>query len=162
MTDLAFSYNREYKTFVMVLSTRSLGEPNGIDRVQTGDVTAVRNRGSGIGGSTLATYLYLLVNGLERLEMERLTHSVGEPFREDGEYDPDLRPGSKRLDRHRYCVPFDRLKEYVPRIDVARILDVTDPYQPFMPVNDDNLFITPEPPLNVRGLVWDKVFTRFI
>jgi len=84
-------------------------------------------------------------------------------------------------EKRRYCIPLDRLKVVAPWLDLARVRDVSQRYQPFIPIDPEWPFhrfgteardqhgfqrfpanVVARPPLNVHGLVFDKATMRYI
>ena len=64
------------------------------------------------------------------------------------------------FDKRRYCIPFKRLPAFV---DLARVRDPGDLYQPFVGVSTDTTeFLWTLAPLRVEGLVFDKETMRYL
>ena len=126
------------------------------ERIKEGDIGYVRPA-SGLGLSPIGarTLLWLSVSGLDNNAMWQL----GVEIRSDEATDI-------RYDKRRYSIPFSRLPNSP---DLARIRDKTDAYQPYMPIDKDNLggghipFLPGyNPPLDVHGLIYDRLLARFL
>ncbi len=123
----------------------------GHERIQEGDIGVVLDPNEGITGSERYHYLWLRVEGLDDSDMDRLQ-------------DPNqpVRGGKAFWDKRRHCIPFRRLKEIYPPLDLAKVGDPIDKYQPFLPIdNDTGLFLAARPPLSVFGLIFDKETQRY-
>jgi len=142
------------------------------ERAREGDIIEIRKPIGQIGRLEAAHILWLLIEGLDTGEMAKLKERFFEG--------PDTE-ASPVYEKRRFCIPFDRLKQVVPSIDVNRIRDRADKYQPFLPVDLDWPYyrfategynvhgwqylpagIIARPPLDVHGLVFDKKATRYL
>ena len=148
---MAIFVPRDYPTMEIAIALWSVLP----ERVQEGDIVAVRPPGSAIGFKEDKVFLWLLVEGLEANLFEFLTMPVIEPFDATGHYDG---PTYTEFDKRRYCVPMARLKEVYPALDLDKARDPADRYQPFFTLDtDSNFWLTDQPPLTGEGLVFDKV-----
>ena len=145
---------KSYSTWEVALAVESQNPnpPPGGERVQEGDIVGVRKPHFGIGPGEVRRYLWLQVHGLDDNEMSVLNQSVME--------------GDIVHDKRRYCIPLDRLTG----IDLGRVRDVNDAYQPFLPVDQDHVddvegrmdyLDVGLTPLDVHGLVFDKATRKF-
>ena len=141
----------------LCLLTRSYPPRGSFERVMEGDIVAVRRPrpGDGFGANEAKTRLWVRVEGWDRSRYGALTR-------------PML--GSKR----RYSVPLARLLSVAPWLDLARVRDVADSYQPFLPVSAGlewfphrghkqlelatgfHMTELARLPLRVNGLIFDK------
>jgi len=123
----------------------------GHERIQEGDIGVVLNPNEGVAGIERAHYLWLRVQGRDDNDMDRLQDNN----------QPDI-DGNVFWDKRRYCIPFKRLKEVYPPLDISSVKDPVDMYQPFLGIDNDNgLFLITRPPLTVFGLVFDKETRRY-
>jgi len=145
---------------VAILVTDHLSLPSGHERAVEGDIIAIRKPRRVMGTKTRSRYLWLLLEGLDWNPMSILDRSNIEPIPLDDIPNPDEIPYDKR----RYCIPLDRLKVVAPFLDLARVRDVADKYQPFLNVDEDTGDHLPSSrtPFSVHGLVYDKAFQRFL
>ena len=153
---------REYPTMEVALSCFSKGPsgPEMHDRIQAGDIVGIRNPLPHIGLKEGKLWIWLRIDGLELNEFDRL--AFGNP---DGDYNPneaaDL--GLPNYEKRRFCIPFQQLKKAYPAFNIDRALDPDDTYQPFMILDkDDYAWLTGMKPLNANGLIFDRVYGRFI
>lgn len=133
----------------IAISTENSAPLNsGHERKLEGDIVAVRNVSNGIGSGETKKFIWLRVEGLEKLEMDVLI----EPLTEE--------PFETIYDKRRYCIPLERLQKFVPTFDINRAKDATDIYQPFLNIDEDNFLYlegTESKTLRIEGLVFDKV-----
>lgn len=122
------------------------------ERKRAGDIVAVRQPHYAIGAKERAAYVWLRLEGLEENEMARLADVLVET--EDGPV----------FDKRRYCVPLDRLAEVLPGFDVGRARDTADTYQPFYNLDEETgtWLALQVPPLDVHGLVFDKLTGEYL
>lgn len=120
------------------------------DRVQSGDIVAVRLPLPYIGKKEFAAFLWVPVTGLDDGDMERLADYL----LENGV------PQEKR----RYCIPFDRLQEVMPSFDPIQASNRTQSYQPFQLYDHEtgDKLAGNISPLGVQGLVFDKATMRYL
>ena len=120
---------------------------------------AVRQPHYVIGTKEATGYIWLRVEGLEENDG---------PIFLSPNYDSDvdqrdLNSPTIRFDKRRYCIPLDRLKKIYHAFDIERAKDINDIYQPFMNLDEDNFkYLTPRKPLNVRGLIFDKLKGEYL
>ncbi len=90
------------------------------ERAKAGDVVAMRKPfGHGeVGTGERSLYLWLRLRANRQLDELNLTQTLEE--------------AGTRYEKRRYCIPFDRLAKVAPWLDVGRVEDPADPYQPFM------------------------------
>lgn len=127
---------------------------SGHERMQTGDIIAIRKPSRGVGKKEASQYLWLRIQGPDTNELDKLKGMLDETGTED---DPGI-----EFDKRRYCIPLNRLPGFV---DTARVQDPTDIYQPFLPLDEDSLLYlegSQRKPFRVEGLVFDKLTGRFL
>ncbi len=142
----------KFDTFEVCLAVRSMRDtPH--ERVKEGDIVYVRRPGLGLSPLMTRMNLWLRIDGLDNYAMFALGASI-------------RTADDNRYDKRRYCIPLARLPGSP---DLSRIRDITDAYQPFMPIDEDNLsggnvaFLRIyHAPYDVHGLVYDKQTTRFL
>ena len=149
---------------IALLSKRALAGEG--ERSQEGDIISCRHTDTGgLGLKTAHRYLWFCVEGLRDWEFDRLTQRLTEPPGLPSEDD------NPTFDKRRYCVPLVRLKGVAPFLDLARLRDPLDNYQPFRPVDqdDDNVrshftFFpgSARAPLRIEGLIYDKAMGAFL
>lgn len=162
---------RRYATLEVCISTYSRSELSKGERAQEGDIVARREPGNGIGTAEAHNFLWLRISGLEELGLWKLTDIFTDPPTR-----PEDRPVVGRryfalFDKRRFCIPLERLKIVAPWLDLNRVRDRSDPYQPFIPIDldDDDVRLqhtflvgAAHRPLEIIGLVFDKVTGRYI
>jgi hypothetical protein len=121
--------------------------PGGGERKKSGDIVNVRAPKTGMGNAGRANTLRILVEGPDTSFLDQLT----EHFEE----------GDTRFDKRRYCIPLHRLPAAV---DVNRVKDISDIYQPFLPIDEDtNLHLGASlRPLRIEGLIFDKTTGKYL
>lgn len=128
-------------------------------RKQAGDIISVSRyvSGGGMGKKTPGLVLSVLLEGGEENFMSRLNIPLGDDLS-----DADLHTAI--YDKRRYCIPFERLAQVVPGFNVVRARDCVDNYQPFRLIdqNDRRFCGADARPLSIYGLVFDKVFGRYL
>ena len=119
---------------------------SGHERALVGDIVAVRKPSDGIGRKEANIFMWLRVEGLEENEMFMLTNEV------DG------------YDKRRYCIPLEKIKELKSDFNEQLALDSNTIYQPFLTIDEENgfYFIIENTPLQVSGLVYDKVIGDYL
>jgi len=164
--------HRDYR--VMELSIYCRNKPNlasGTETVKEGDIIGIRTPLGYIGKSEAAQYLWLLVEGLDYSDMLAFKNVFAE----------GIFPNEIFYEKRQYCIPLKRLKEVAPFIDLNRVRDKNDEYQPFLSIDPDWPFyrlgteghsihglmrlptgVIARPPLDVHGLVFNKKTMRFI
>lgn len=134
---------------------------SGHERLQVGDIISVHPPSLGLGLKEVNVFLWLLVGDFEENEYAGLKQFI---------YQGSRFPGEKLLaenlyDKRRYCIPLKRLQKVYPVLDIARALDVNTIYQPFLPLDEDNMLFLEgrgEPPFSVHGLIFDKTIGDYI
>ena len=123
---------------------------SGAERMKEGDIINVRSPHGSCGFGSMARGLWLLIEGPDTSVMDRLK-DINTTETDD--------VGGVIYDKRRYSIPFNRLPDF---IDLARVRDPGDIYQPFVGVATDTTeFLMPLPPLRVEGLVFDKVTGQY-
>ncbi len=157
--------NRKYPTRAVVVRVRnSRALSSGHERGQEGDIIGFCKIGRpAIGLSEAHEFLWLHLDGLDDLRFDRLKDPLTDPLVTDS-------VDFIQYDKRRYCVPFDRLKVVAPFIDLARVRDVDDDYQPFLNIDKDDdqplkyqhYILTTPRSLRIEGLVFDKALGKFL
>lgn len=151
---------REYPVVeVAILVRGNVPLPSGHERAQEGDIIVSRRPFGWIGRGERTRLLWFLLDGLDWNEIVALDIVNTEPI-DSGIIDPNEIVHDKR----RYSVPMDRLKEVASFLDLARVRDTTDTYQPFLNLDGDTGEILPSPRASfyIHGLVYDKAFQDFL
>ena len=97
----------------------------------------------GAGLRELKRYLWLRVEGLEESDWGLLEQETD-------------------FEKRRFCIHLERLKQFNSNFDPEKAMDQTVIYQPFLPVDDDGLFLVDQNPINVLGLIYDKEFGVYL
>jgi len=99
------------------------------EHVKEGDIVTVRKPLSYIGRNENNRHLWLLVDGRDSSFMDSLNRNLTEPL------DPaDATTEVQIFEKRRYCIPLDRLKVLALFIDLNRLRDRDDQYQPMIPL----------------------------
>jgi len=132
--------------------------PSGHERAEEGDIISLRRPLGSMRRAQTRRYLWLLIEGLAYNEMSILDRTNTEPL------DDEPPTVAIQYDKRRYSIPLDRLKVVAPFLDLVRVRDTTDAYQPFLNIDEDTgeIFPSPRPPLSVHGLVYDKALQEFL
>jgi len=148
---------RDYPVIEMAIALWSMVP----ERPQEGDIMATRKPGIGIGLKEANLFLWLLVEGLEAWEFGQLKISNYEPLDPTGQYDPAS--AYTRYDKHRYCIPMTRLQTVFPSLDLVKVRDPVQAYQPFYTLDtDNNLWLTDRAPFTHEGLIFDKALGVYL
>ncbi len=108
----------------------------GNERVKAGDIAAARllSHGNSHGevGTGINAATGLRANICERcdvlwLRVESIEYDLG-----NIDWTASIEEGDVRYEKRRYCIQLDDLKVWMPRLDLARVADKADQYQPFM------------------------------
>jgi len=143
----------------------------GGERAKIGDIITMRPPHHVIGSEEARRFLWLRLDGLEDAEFAKLKELVQDPpptefKRHMVQHQNDLRESLvlTRYDKRRCCVPLHRLQQVCPWIDLNRVRDPDDYYQPFVvPDTESHFYLAPRPsPLRVEGLVFDKVRGKYL
>ena len=141
----------------------------GAPRAQEGDIIEVRDPSLGIGLQEAHDVLWLLVEGLKAQEFSFLKEPLTDPLTE--RRDDKVVQINTLVEKHRYSIPLERLAAVAEFFDIARARDVTDPYQPFLPIDLDDSDVrlhythlpgTAPSPQRFEGLVFDKASGMFL
>lgn len=135
---------------------------SGHERVQEGDIAAIRLPLPHIGTKERFKFLWVRLSGEDDNIMSDLAQPNTEPadtLNENGTF----QRGANVFEKRRFCIPFERLND-VSAFDLARARDTADSYQPFQPIDEDMPIDGGEGlrlgssrgPLDIRGLVFDK------
>lgn len=139
---------RDYSVREVALCVADCSPINGNERKQAGDIITIRKPGLGIGKNEASAYLWLRIEGPDADVLDSL--SIALMDYEDRHYD-----------KRRYCIPLSKLHK---NINLARVQDTNDIYQPFLPIDEDNLLflINSRPALKAEGLVFDKQTGKYL
>jgi len=135
--------NLSYPVREIMLCTVSGAVVDTDKRKFVGDIVAVRQPDIGAGLRELKRYLWLRVEGLE-------------------ESDWGLLEAETDFEKRRFCIHLERLKQFNSNFDPQKAADPDIIYQPFLPVDDDGLFVFDSNPINVLGLIYDKEFGIYL
>jgi hypothetical protein len=116
---------RDRSAVEIALAVRSRSPNAGGDHVQEGDIVAVRRPGEGIGRLEQRAFIWLRVDGVDLGEAQTWVEGNTEGL-------PSADPAAITYEKRRYCIPLARLKQLLPSLDLARVRDRADPYQPFL------------------------------
>lgn len=135
----------EYPVWEASINVVDRNSANKRDRLELGDIVGIRPPLPYIGSGQTSKTLWVLLEGLEFGDFPAL-----------GAWDEQ-----DRFYKRRYCIPFHRLP---PNIDMNRVLDASDPYQPFEPFDFETGFRLESRlrPLSVHGLVFDKLTGEYL
>ncbi len=123
---------------------------SGHERIQEGDIVTMRKPLGYCNFGEMSSYLWLLIQGPDTSILDRLKDGLAEEDIEDAPI----------FDKRRYCIPLKRLPVHV---DLARVRDVGDRYQPFFIIDEETgKFLAKPSPLRVEGLVFDKRTGRYL
>lgn len=130
---------------------------SGHERKQEGDIVAIRKPHSGIGSGIESTHhLWLRIQGPDANDM-----TYDQVLIENADQHGD----GPIFDKKQHCIPLDRLKVVCPWLDLTRVRDTTDAYQPFLPFDEDDHSYLPgleRGVLEVEGLVLNKAIMDYV
>lgn len=145
---------REYPVREIALAIKDNKDlASGHERTQAGDIIVCRKPLLAIGRAEAALFLWLHVEGPDTDVLDRLIDSI-----EEGE---DALLNVVLFEKRRFCIPLARL----PSVDLARVTDPSDIYQPFLPIDEDTFFYlegTQRRPLRLEGIIFDKLTGQFL
>lgn len=153
--------NREYP--VMEIAIAAVNRPDHQnERLIPGDIISVRKPHFVIGTGEGSRVLWMLADGIEQMNWGNLSTSN---YDMDISYiNPDY--SGERFDKRRYYIPFNRLKKVYPSFDINRAVNENDLYQPFITIDFSDsgywYYLAKQKPLDVHGLVFDKVKGDFL
>ncbi len=134
-----------------VLISGTSRRPFGAERMQEGDIITIRKPAGGCGSGAMSVGIWLWVQGPDTSVLDRFKDMI---TTETDEVD------GLNFEKRRFQIPLNRLPE---NIDLARVRNPSDRYQPFLlPDWDTGRFLTEPSPLPVVGLVFDKQTMRFL
>ena len=137
------------EVFLSVVDNRNLA--TGHERMKEGDIITFRIPAGRCGPASMARGLWLWIQGPDTSVLDRFKDRITTETEDvDGEF----------FDKRRFCIPFKRLPAFV---DLARVRDPSDIYQPFAVVAEaTGEFLMNPRPLRVEGLVFDKETMRYL
>jgi len=164
---------REYPIREVGIYTVSYADnASGTERIKEGDILTIRKPQGAIGQKEGALILWLLIEGLDSSEMDRLNDRMGD--------NPDDL-NAPIFDKRRYCIPLERLFILCPSLNLPRVRDTMDVYQPFLSIETDQYFYrytleghdihgirtlpdsaVKASPFQVHGLVYDKALRQYL
>lgn len=150
-----------FPTMEVAIIVVNLPDDPGGERLKAGDIVDLRNPLSAIGSAETTRFLWLLLDGLEADEWLGLAGNLTDPLRGDAvEFvDPD---NVTVWDKRRYRVPLNRLVQVAPYIDIDRVEDPGDPYQPFRLLDEEKHVLKARKPLLAQGLIFDKALGVYL
>lgn len=110
--------HKKYPEFEAAILVHNLAVSGAAERAMEGDIVGIRRPHYEVGTKERSAFLWLRLQGLEENDMSQLAA----PYEE----------ADTIYDKRRYCIPLARLKQIVPSLDLARVRDRNDAYQPFM------------------------------
>lgn len=149
---------REYPIVEVAISlfTKGIGTA---ERAQEGDIIVIRRPVGAIGFAEAKLWLWFLVDGLE-WDFLDVARDLKEPFDPDDDYGG---PGFTTFDMRRYSIPLHRLQAQFAGLNLARLRDPADAYQPFYAWDEETTFqLTARKPLQIEGLIFDKVIGDYL
>jgi len=118
---------------------------SGHERGLVGDVAAIRKPANGIGLKEAKILLWMRIEGLEESDMYKLVGNI------------------EGYDKRRYCIPLEKIKQIRPDFNEDMALNTDIIYQPFLMIDeDDYCFILDDTPLQISGLIYDKVIGDYL
>jgi len=142
---------RAYRIWEVALAVQGFSPlATGMERAQEGDIIRVRYEIQGIGFKEMSEFLWVRVQGKDDADMEILWRMYTVAI-DELSFD--------RFEKRQYSISFDRLKVAYPALDLVRVRDIADIYQPFLSVEEDTgryIETSKVPPLDINGLVFDK------
>jgi len=156
--------NRRFPVREVCINTRTFQQHEGAltmtERSEEGDIIAVRIPHTHIGRLEGNRRLWLLMDGLEENDFDRLTSPWFEPLNDNFNIVDET-----VYQKRRFCIPLDRLATIAPALNTVRARNNLELYQPFQLVDTDFPFwwLCPScAPISVYGLVYDKARSRFL
>lgn len=143
-------WKREYQVREVAIScVNSTDNSMTQRRRKHGDIIVVRDPLGHIGKKEAKEFLWLLIDGLDWWDCKEI-----ELKREDAEAEAEY----KKV----FSIPLHRLKQVYPALDLNRLFDRADEYQPFcMPDYESSSypykFIFNQKPLMAHGLIFNKL-----
>jgi len=119
-----------------------------------GDIVVARRQLGGCGLKEGSRFLWMQLAGLEENDLLALNINLDtNNYEISEERDPDL-----AFDKHRYKIPFDSIVAQFSTVDLNRVRDPNDIYQPFMEVDIESFwFLDNQQIANAGDLVIDKL-----
>jgi hypothetical protein len=102
------------------------------ERARAGDIIAVRREDTshgGVGYAEMSGILWLRIDGGDTNVLGQMTGALTEA-------DPQIRYNKRRFSIGPPSDPFRRLKQLRPSLDLNRVVDPNDMYQPFLSINE--------------------------
>ena len=141
--------NPVYEMAISVCSYVPLS--SGHERCQEGDIVVLRPLTGCIGLKERSAFLWICVSGISDVLAEEIHSSIIDPVT------------SQVYDKRRYCIPFARLKAVLPQLNLQRVRDHQDSYQPCVTVDEDTgEFLGAASPVPVQGLIFDRQTMRYL
>ena len=120
---------RDRSLFLVAVSGITQRDVGGGERLREGDIRAVARAHPrmhvGTGHAQRCEVLWLYLETFGEIDLDRLTASQEEQ--------------GVRYDKRRYCIPLARLRRLSPTLDLARVRDPLDCYQPFLSGLDQDI-----------------------
>lgn len=120
-----------------------------VERKRIGDILSCRVPREGVGLKERSEYIWLRVRG-KWTDLAELKSSLNE--------------NGTKYEKRRYCIPLERLEQIDPSFDTGRALDLSDDYQPFLPIDKETgLFLFQKNKVyDIKGLVYDKLLGTYL
>lgn len=115
-------------------------------RAKAGDVIAIRPHRDAIGTKELRQFLMV-------------TMDIADPRILDGLDMPNIDAKGQLVSKRRFQIPLTRLKDLMSSLDLSRVADSRDPYQPFVNIVGGNRAL-PVADIPVTGTIVDKEAVR--
>jgi hypothetical protein len=126
---------------------------SGHERATVGDIIDVRRPLGRIGTKECDQFLWIKLTCFGDIDE---LWQLSQPHTEQD-------PEGPTFEKRRFCIPLDRLKQVYPSLDIARVRDTADKYQPFLGYDEEGAFlIFNHSPLQIEGLVFDKTTGKFL
>jgi hypothetical protein len=123
---------------------------SGHERATVGDIILAREPAGYIGTKEADQFLWLKLTSLKDIDV---FWDLFEPNEES----------EIQYEKRRFCVPLERLKQIYPSLDVARVRNTGDKYQPFLGYDEEGGYLLfNHSPLQIEGLVFDKATGRYL
>ena len=136
----------KYPVMELCLSTVSGAVVDTDKRKFVGDIIAIRKPTNGAGLRELKRYLWLRSEQIEENDWAVLVQST-------------------QYEKRRFCIPLERLKNFVTDFDVEKAMNREIIYQPFMPVDKQTglwLYKDSCNTIDALGLIYDKKYGIYI
>lgn len=137
-----------------VVKKSPLGTQN---RIQSGDIVAMRRPQGMIGRKEATDFMWLRMKDLSTDQAETMAEGIAED-------DPQATaPLTLVYEKRRYGILLSELAARFPAFDTSAAMDRSRIYQPFVPIDDHYRCVQNDIlVLSARGLIYDKLTDTFI